>query len=111
MRTTSSILSACAPLRITLALMPHHGFGDLAADALDRIKCERRLLKDHRNGPATEIGQLLVGQREHLASKQPDCVRLFGNRCISARKVTLLPDPDSPSSPSTRSCRAPVTDH
>ena len=27
------------------------------------------------------------------------CVRFFGNSRISARKVTLLPDPDSPSRP------------
>ena len=29
------------------------------------------------------------------------CVRFFGNSRISARRVTLLPEPDSPSRPST----------
>ena len=37
-----------------------------------------------------------------ITSTLPDiCVRFFGNSRIRARSVTLLPDPDSPSRPST----------
>src|ERR1700745_4352054 len=68
------------PLLFALAFMPHHGFRDLAADRVDRIERPRR--------PSTFTVPEI-------------CVRFFGSSRISARKVTLLPEPDSPSRPST----------
>jgi len=73
---------------------------------VDRIERQRRLLKDHRTVMAAKRRQLLVVQRQHVAAEhvgtRPEiCVRFFGNSRIKARNVTLLPDPESPSMPST----------
>ena len=62
-------------LGLALAFVAHHGFRNLLADGVDRIECERRLLKDHRDGLAAESRQFLVIERQHVAAQNPNAPR------------------------------------
>ena len=65
-------------LALALAFMAHHGFRDLPADGVDRIERQRRLLKNHRDGPAAKRRQLLVVEREHVTPEHANTSRNLG---------------------------------
>jgi len=58
-----------------LAFVTHHGFRNLLADGVDRIECERRLLKDHRDGLAAKRRQFFVIERQHVAAQNLNAPR------------------------------------
>jgi len=62
-------------LGLALALVTHHGFGDLPADGVNRIERQRRLLEDHRDGLAAKRRQCLIIERQHVASENLNAPR------------------------------------
>ena len=79
--------------------------GDLRADREDRVERGHRLLEDHRDQPAAHLAQAAVaaapGCRCRRRDRAADAALSPGSSRISARIVTLLPEPDSPSTQST----------
>ena len=47
-------------------MMSQHGFGDLVADAHDRIERGHGLLEDHGDARAAKLAQLIGGQRGEM---------------------------------------------
>ena len=80
--------------------------GDLVADPVDRGERGERVLEDHRDRAVPRIaGQLLVAEPEQFAARRSRtepvtraCVR---QQPHTASAVTDLPEPDSPTMPST----------
>ena len=49
-----------------------HRLGDLIADGVDRRERRQRVLKDHRDAPAADVGQLAIAQPDQLALAKAD---------------------------------------
>ena len=78
----------------------------LLLDGQDRVQAGQRVLEDHRDLVAADVAQVALGQRDEVEAVEHHAAALdrarpasAGGRC-SARLVTLLPQPDSPTSPS-----------
>ena len=81
-----------------------HGLGDLGADAVHRVEARERVLEDHRDVLAADLPQLVRRQAQQVAAHEVDLARDHGALRLSspmiARFETLLPEPDSPTTPS-----------
>ena len=93
---------ACASREAAVA---HQHLDDLLADGVARIERGHRLLEDHREAVAAQIAQLAVRQDRAARCRRRSPRRTLrrvalGSRPITASEVTLLPQPDSPTSPS-----------
>ena len=110
MRTASSISSArLRPSAQRDAVVARHRLGDLVADGVDRIERQHRLLEDHRDvrrraGRQRRPRRARGCRARRRGSSRSARLRRGGSMRNSARSVTLLPEPDSPSRPSTSPC-------
>ncbi len=98
-------------------LVPAHHLGHLRTDRVGRIEAGHRLLEDHRHGIAAqarhaaivELQQVLALEAERCAVRWPP----RASRFITAKAVTDLPQPDSPTrqwvSPRSTVSEAPRT--
>ena len=72
---------------------------------VDRVQRRHRVLEDHRDLVAADLAQLRLGQaragRGRRTSTSPDVAAVFGRSPMIVRLVTDLPEPDSPTMPST----------
>jgi len=87
------------------AAVQRKGLGDLAADRQNGIERGHRLLENHRDLVAAHLAHLRLGQAEQVAPLERDPPRhgTSGGDAIRRRmesEVTLLPQPDSPTSAS-----------
>ena len=88
--------------------MRAHRLGDLVADAVHRVEAADRVLEDHGDLVAAEPAQLGLGQcagdrataRSGRQSTRPaaERARAGGSRPMTARPVSVLPEPLSPTS-------------
>ena len=89
----------------SMSEMEAQRLGELEADREARVEARRRLLEDHRDVAADDLAACALGERQHVVSGEAQALRAHaaGNatRPISASIVTLLPEPDSPTMPST----------
>ena len=73
--------------------------GDLSADGVDRVQGEQRLLEDHRDVAAAEIGELAPGRAPARPGRPPricalDPAAALREQAQDRAQVTLLPEPD-----------------
>jgi hypothetical protein len=76
----------------------------LPADRVHRVQAGYGVLEDHGDLLAPDLGLLLVGQLDQVLAAVVDLPRMRAERGSSpmmASEVTLLPEPDSPTMPST----------
>jgi hypothetical protein len=94
------------PSRRPSGVVQAHGLRDLAPDGEHGIERGHRLLEHHREPGAAEPAHLGLRQRQHVAPIEQHLPAgdAAGRRTsrISESAVMLLPQPDSPTSPSTR---------
>ena len=106
---TRSSSSPTRALAIGVGLVQADRLGDLAIDAHDRVERVHGALEDHRDGPPAHVAParrrppvqqhdaaLGVERRSRRAVRR----RPLGSRPSSASAVVVLPQPDSPASPS-----------
>ena len=79
---------------------------DLVADRVDRVQRRHRVLEDHRDLVAAHVAQPRLGQLEQVLAlvdrpRPRSAVFLSRVSPSSVIAVTLLPEPDSPTIPST----------
>ena len=92
--------------RAVEALMQRERLGDLPADREHRVERRHRLLEDHRDVVAADVAHLALGQRraDRVPWKRivPSTMRPGGEaiRRMIDSDVTLLPQPDSPTTAS-----------
>ena len=88
----------CARLRLALAQAPmqHQRFGDLRANAAQRIESRHRLLEDHGDAIAAQLTQV------HLRRGRPALAPRSGSNPKRARLLASSPSARAPSS----SCRS-----
>ena len=112
-------LSSSSIVRVARSVVLHPGvvsrerLGDLVADREHRVQRRHRVLEDHRHLAAAKLAKLLlrasVSRSWPLYSASPLAIRP-GGIGMSPRTEsidTLLPDPDSPTMPSTSpGCRS-----
>src|SRR5881409_895605 len=94
---------ARARLRVGRRLVGLNHLHDLPPDAIQRMETRERILEDHRDAAAAHGPQLVGRRRQQILSLEQ---RLARDPCprVSPTIVcvaTLLPDPDSPTMPST----------
>ena len=82
-----------------------HRLCDLVADAVHRVQARERILEDHRDVLAADVPQLVRRQRQQVAAVELHLAGDVRPRCrfsrpMIARFETLLPEPDSPTTPS-----------
>ena len=100
-----------ARLAPRLALVQPHRLADLIADGEHRVERRHRLLEDHRDPVAADRAHLGGRQREQILAAVLDRARRRsgpGGDAISRMidsAVTLLPQPDSPTTPSVAARR------
>ena len=74
--------------------------GDLGADPHGRVQRPGRVLEHHRHVRAAVLAQLLVGQPDQLGAPEnraePVTTAPGGSSPMTARQLTVLPEPDSP---------------
>ena len=84
--------------------MDPHRLGDLVADLVVGVQRRHRVLEDHRDLLAPHGAHLVGGQRQQVLTLEDDLaldLRLLPRiRPITVRNDTLLPEPDSPTTPS-----------
>ena len=94
----------------------HEDLHDLLADRVARIERGHRLLEVHGEAVAAQVASQLSWESASGASMSlkpiwPVTLDVrFGRSPITARNVTLLPEPDSPTTPSVRP-RATASDN
>ena len=80
-----------------------HRLGDLIADRVDRVERGHRLLEDHRDRGSAHRRRSSAerprGRGRRTARRPPRPRRAAATRPITESEVTLLPQPDSPTSP------------
>ena len=100
-----SVARACAGLGVRDPLVRLHRLDHLRVDAQDRIQRHHRVLEDHRDAAAAQGAHLALGQlvRSAPCSRiEPPAIRPGGStRPMMEKPVTVLPEPDSPTRPST----------
>ena len=90
--------------------MPAHHLGDLFANGIGRVQARHRLLEDKADGVAADAVELPGRQAEQfLPVELARCRQPRGrlSACTSptaACTVTLLPEPDSPTTQTTSLC-------
>ena len=86
-----------------------YGLGQLAADRVHRVQRGHRVLEDHRDPLPRSRRNSLLRHRQQVrvrgTAPSPVICAFFGSRPITAIDDTDLPDPDSPTMPSTSPAR------
>ncbi len=109
-----------APLGPAHRPVQHDRLGDLVADGHHRVQRAHRLLEDHRDVAAADVGHVVARQRPAGSRRRTGCVRRRsrpGGSGISRRidsDVIDLPEPDSPTMPDRAAgldLEADVVDH
>ena len=84
-------------------MVGEEGFGDLVADAQDRVEGGHGLLEDHGDAAAAEAAHGRLGEGEEGLAVEGDGAghggAAGGSRRRRAREVADLPEPDSPTRP------------
>ena len=96
---------ALARLPPRAAAMAQDRLDDLVADGEARIERGHRLLEDHGEPVAAQVAQRVASGRRadrsrRSGSRRETSADCFGSSPMMASEVTLLPQPDSPTSPS-----------